>query len=69
LEEITNAIVEAYEIGDTLTFIHDDPPANVVMNNTLQSENPKLLETVRKVASCRSGECALDFTTQRGGTR
>ena len=64
-KKMTNAIDEAHEIGDTLTFIHDDPPPNVVMNNTLQAENPKLLE----IASCRSGGGALDFTTQRGGTR
>jgi len=51
VEKITGAIDEAYEIGDTLIFIHEDVPENVGMNGTLQSENPKLLATLKKISS------------------
>ena len=51
VEKITVAINEAYEIGDTLIFIHEDVPENVGMNGTLQSENPKLLATVKKIST------------------
>jgi hypothetical protein len=49
IEKITAAIDEAYEIGDTLIFIHEDSPENVAMNGSLQSENPKLLEVLKKI--------------------
>jgi hypothetical protein len=49
--EITAAIDEAYEIGDTLNFIHEDVPENVGMNGTLQSENPRLLATLKKIST------------------
>lgn len=49
VEKITNAIDEAYEIGETLIFLHEDPPENVAMNGTLQSENPEILETLKRV--------------------
>lgn len=51
VEKITSAIDEAYQIGDTLIFVHEYPPENVAMNGTLQSENPKLLETLKKVTT------------------
>jgi len=51
VEKITGAIDEAYEIGDTLIFIHEDVPENVGMNGTLQSENPKLLATLKKIST------------------
>ena len=50
VEKMTGAIDEAYEIGDTLIFIHEDVPENVGMNGTLQSENPKLLATLKKIS-------------------
>jgi len=49
IEKITAAIDEAYEIGDTLIFLHEDAPENVGMNGTLQSENPKLLQVLKKI--------------------
>jgi len=51
VKKITAAIDEAYEIGDTLIFIHEDVPENVGMNGTLQSENPKLLATLKKIST------------------
>ena len=69
VEKIINAIDEAYAIGDTLIFIHEDPPEIVAINGSLQSENPKLLETVKTIASCRIGKPASDFATRRGCTR
>jgi phenylpyruvate tautomerase PptA (4-oxalocrotonate tautomerase family) len=51
LEKITAAIDEAYEIGDTLIFIHEDVPENVGMNGTLQSDNPKLLATLKRISA------------------
>ena len=51
LEKITTAIDEAYQIGDTLIFLHEDPPENVSLNGSLQSENPKMLETLKKVTA------------------
>jgi phenylpyruvate tautomerase PptA (4-oxalocrotonate tautomerase family) len=49
VEKITAAIDEAYEIGDTLIFLHEDSPENVAMNGCLQSENPKILEVLKKI--------------------
>jgi phenylpyruvate tautomerase PptA (4-oxalocrotonate tautomerase family) len=49
MEKITAAIDEAYEIGDTLIFLHEDSPENVGMNGTLQSENRKLLDALKKI--------------------
>ena len=49
VEKITAAIDEAYEIGDTLIFLHEDSPENVAMNGSLQSENPKILEVLKKI--------------------
>jgi phenylpyruvate tautomerase PptA (4-oxalocrotonate tautomerase family) len=51
VEKITAAIDEAYEIGDTLIFLHEDSPENVAMNGSLQSENPKLLQALKKIAT------------------
>ncbi len=50
IEKIADAIDEAHKIGDTVIFIHKDPPGNVAMDGTLQSKNPRL-ETVRKITS------------------
>ena len=51
VEKITAAIDEAYQIGDTLIFIHEDSRENVAMNGSLQSENPRLLEALKKIAT------------------
>ena len=51
IEKITAAIDEAYEIGDTLIFLHEDAPENVGMNGTLQSENPNLIRVLEKITT------------------
>ena len=50
LEKITAAIDEAYRIGDTLIFLREYPPENVAMDGKLQSDNPKILEALRKIS-------------------
>jgi len=50
LEKITAAIDEAYHIGDTLIFLREYPPENVAMDGRLQSDNPKILEALRKIS-------------------
>ena len=51
VERITTAIDEAYHIGDTLIFLREYPAENVAMDGRLQSENPKILEALKKIAS------------------
>jgi phenylpyruvate tautomerase PptA (4-oxalocrotonate tautomerase family) len=51
VEKITTAIDEAYHIGDTLVFLKEYPPENVAMDGHLQSENPKMLEALKKISS------------------
>ena len=51
VEKLTTAIDEAYHIGDTLVFLREYPAENVAMNGTLQSENPKLLETLKRITT------------------
>jgi len=51
VEKITAAIDEAYHIGDTLIFLREYPAENVAMDGRLQSENPKILEALKKIAS------------------
>ena len=50
VEKITAAIDEAYHIGDTLIFLREYPAENVAMDGRLQSENPKILEVLRKIS-------------------
>jgi phenylpyruvate tautomerase PptA (4-oxalocrotonate tautomerase family) len=54
MEKITAAIDEAYHIGDTLIFLREYQAGNVAMEGRLQSENPKLLEALKKIG--RGGE-------------
>ena len=51
VEKITHAIDEAYHIGDTLIFLREHPAENVAMDGRLQSENPKLLEALKKISA------------------
>src|SRR5262249_52289509 len=51
VEKITAAIDEAYHIGDTLIFLREYPAENVALDGRLQSENPKLLEALKKISS------------------
>ena len=51
LEKITAAIDEAYHIGDTLIFLREYPAENVALDGCLQSENPKILEALKRIRS------------------
>jgi len=51
MQKITEAIDEAYHIGDTLIFLREYPAANVSMDGRLQSENPKILEALKKISA------------------
>lgn len=51
VEKVTSAIDEACHIGDTLVFLREYAPENVAMDGHLQSENPKILEALRQIAS------------------
>jgi phenylpyruvate tautomerase PptA (4-oxalocrotonate tautomerase family) len=51
MEAITGAIDEAYHIGDTLIFLREHPVGNVAMDGRLQSENPQILEALKKIGS------------------
>ena len=48
----------AYHIGDTLIFLREYPVDNVAVDGRIQSENPKILEAMKKI-SARS----LDFVS------
>jgi phenylpyruvate tautomerase PptA (4-oxalocrotonate tautomerase family) len=51
IEKITNAVDEAYHIGDTLIFLREYPAENVAQDGRLQSENPKILEALKKISA------------------
>jgi phenylpyruvate tautomerase PptA (4-oxalocrotonate tautomerase family) len=51
VERITTAIDDAYHIGDTLIFLREYAAENVAMDGKLQSENPKILEALKKISS------------------
>jgi phenylpyruvate tautomerase PptA (4-oxalocrotonate tautomerase family) len=51
VEEITAAVDEAYHISDTLIFLREYPAEAVAMNGQLQSENPKIVEALKKIRS------------------
>jgi hypothetical protein len=47
-QKINTAIEEVYPIGETLIFLREYPLDNVALNGGLQSENPHVLEAVKK---------------------
>jgi hypothetical protein len=51
LEKITRVVDEAYHIGDTLIFLREYPAENVAMDGLLQSDNPKILEALKKISN------------------
>ena len=51
LKKVTDAIDEAYDIGDTLIFLREYSAENVAMDGGLQSDNPKILEALKKIAA------------------
>jgi hypothetical protein len=50
MQKITEAVEEAYHIGDTLIFLREYPVENVAMDGRIQSENPKILEALKKIS-------------------
>jgi len=50
MEKITAAIDDAYHIGDTLIFLREHAIDNVAMDGRIQSENPKILEILKKIS-------------------
>ena len=50
MQRITTAVDEAYHIGDTLIFLREYSAENVAMDGGLQSENPKILDALKKVS-------------------
>ena len=51
VQKITDAIDDAYHIGDTLIFLREYAAENVAMDGRLQSENPKILEALKKISA------------------
>ena len=48
MQKITEAVDEAYHIGDTLIFLRGYPVENVAMDGRIQLENPTILEAMKK---------------------
>lgn len=51
VQKITAAVDDAYHIGDTLIFLREYSAENVAMDGRLQSENPKILEVLKKISA------------------
>ena len=51
MQKLTEAIDEAYNIGDTLIFLREYATDNVAMDGCIQSENPKILEAMKKICT------------------
>ena len=51
MQKLTEAIDEAYHIGDTLIFLREYSTENVAIDGRLQSENPKILEALKKISA------------------
>jgi phenylpyruvate tautomerase PptA (4-oxalocrotonate tautomerase family) len=51
VEKITTAVDEAYHIGDTLIFLREYPPDHVAMDGTLRSQNPRILEALKRISA------------------
>jgi phenylpyruvate tautomerase PptA (4-oxalocrotonate tautomerase family) len=49
MRKITEAVDEAYHIGDTLIFLREYAAEDVAMDGRLQSENPRVLEALKKI--------------------
>ena len=49
--KITTAVDEAYHIGDTIIFLREYPAENVGMDGKLQSDNPKIIEALKKISA------------------
>ena len=50
MERATAALFDTYHIPDVRIFLREYPPENVAMDGRLQSENPKILEALKKIS-------------------
>ena len=48
MKKVTDAVEDAYQIGDTLVFVREHLIHNVAMNSVAQSENPKIKEILKR---------------------
>jgi len=51
MKKVTDAVEEAYQIGDTLIFLREHEIQNVSMNGVPQSENPRLQAALQKISA------------------
>jgi hypothetical protein len=51
MQKLTEAVDEAYHIGDTLIFLREYPAESVAMDGRLQSEDPRILEALTRIRS------------------
>ena len=49
MRKVTDAVEDAYQIGDTLVFVREHLIHNVSMNGVPQSENSKIKEILKRV--------------------
>jgi len=49
MKSVTDAVEEAYHIGDTLVLIREHQIHNVSMNGVPQSENPKIKDLLKRI--------------------
>ena len=49
MRSVTDAVDEAYRIGDTLVFIREHQIHNVSLNGIPQSENSKIKEALSRI--------------------
>ena len=51
MQKTPESIDEAYHIGDTLIVLRGYAVDNVAMDGRIQSENPKILEALKKIGA------------------
>ena len=70
IERITSASDDAYHIGDTLIFLPEYALENVAMDDKLQSESAKILETLRRITMNNTDRTVLvtGATGRQGGS-
>jgi hypothetical protein len=51
MRKITEAVDQAYHIGETLIFLREYPAEAVAMDGGLLSENPKMLLALKNVSA------------------
>jgi phenylpyruvate tautomerase PptA (4-oxalocrotonate tautomerase family) len=49
MRKITEAVDEAYHIGDTLIFLREYAAVDVAVDGRLESEDPKIREALKKI--------------------